>query len=160
MKIQIKKSKNADTRTCDWSKVTKDDLRKNSLQHIYDVMKGMLFFSKLIRDAGFKHDYTKIDQIDQFHKDFSHGFDKDHQTWWKNHQEEERHHLKDPDYVQNNVNLIDILEMITDGVMAGLARSGEYRPEEISDDLLRKAFDNTIQLLLDNVELEQSAGDK
>jgi hypothetical protein len=43
--------------------------------------------------------------------------------------------------------------MITDGVMAGMARSGEYRKEEIPDSLLRKAFDNTIELLLRNVEV-------
>lgn len=47
--------------------------------------------------------------------------------------------------------MIDILEMITDRVMAGLARSGEYRKQEVSDELLRKAFDNTIELLLKNV---------
>jgi hypothetical protein len=37
--------------------------------------------------------------------------------------------------------------------MAGLARSGEYRKEAIPDSLLRKAFDNTIELLLKNVKV-------
>ncbi len=44
--------------------------------------------------------------------------------------------------------------MIVDGVMAGLARSGEYRKEEVPDELLRKAFNNTIDLMLRNVEVE------
>lgn len=153
MKIRIKKSENADTRSCDWSKITKEELLKNSLQHIEDVRQGMNFWAKKINFAGSMHDYTKTNEIDQFHIDFSHGFKEGHQTWWILHQEVERHHLKEEKYVQEDVNLIDVLEMITDGVMAGLARTGEYRKEEIPDSLLRKAFDNTIQLLLKNVEV-------
>jgi hypothetical protein len=155
MKIKIKNSKNADTRTCDWSKVTKEELLKNSLQHIEDVRQGMNLFERKIFYAGMRHDFTKVElsNAEDFHKDFTNGFKEGHQSWWKMHQSVERHHLKNPEYVQEDVNLIDILEMITDGVMAGLARSGEYRKEEIPDSLLRKAFDNTIQLLLDNVEV-------
>lgn len=149
--IEIKKSQNADTRTCDWTKVTKEELLKNSFQHINDVRKGMDFFSSELYTAGCSHDFTKIVEIDSFHKDFQTGFKT--VEWWKRHQKIERHHLKDPNYVQKDVNLLDILEMITDGVMAGLARSGEYRKEEISDELLRQAFDNTIELLLDNVKV-------
>ena len=40
-KIYIKKSQNADTRTCDWSKVTKETLLSDSKQHISDVKQGM-----------------------------------------------------------------------------------------------------------------------
>ena len=75
--------------------------------------------------------------------------------WWKVHQKVERHHLKDKKHIQKNVNLLDILEMIVDGVMAGLARSGEYREESIPPDLLQKAYKNTIKLLLNNVEVEK-----
>ena len=35
--IQIKKSKNADTRTCDVSKVDKKELLDNSIQHIHNA---------------------------------------------------------------------------------------------------------------------------
>ena len=153
--IIIKKSKNADTRTCDWSKITRDELLKNSVRHIGDVMAGMKFFKGLCDRAGYFHDHTKIICIKEFHEDFKHGFKEGHQSWWKMHQREERHHLKNAEYVQEDVNLIDILEMITDGVMAGLARSGEYRQEEIPDELLRKAFNNTIKLLLKNVKVEE-----
>ena len=38
--------------------------------------------------------------------------------------------------------------------MAGMARSGEYRYEPLSDELLQKAYRNTAKLLLDNVEIE------
>ena len=43
---------------------------------------------------------------------------------------------------------------ITDGVMAGMARSGEYRIEEPSAELLLKAYRNTAKLLLNNVNVK------
>lgn len=150
--IEIKKSQTADTRTCDWSKVSRSELLRASQQHILDVENGLDFFRDKLFMVMAHHDHTKFDDIDQFHRDFKTGFKET--TWWERHQRDERHHLKDEKYVQDDVNLIDILEMITDGVMAGMARSGEYRKEEIPDALLRKAFDNTIDLLLDNVEIK------
>jgi hypothetical protein len=152
--IKIKESKTADTRTCDVTKVTKEILEGSSKQHISDVKKGMHFFAGMLKMAAARHDYTKITDIDQFYADFKTSFNET--SWWEMHQEKERHHLSDSKYVQSDVNLLDILEMITDGVMAGMARSGEYRKEEVSDELLRKAFDNTIDLLLSNVILETS----
>ena len=151
--IKIFKNPNCDTRTCDVSKVTKQDLDKNSLQHIQDVQSGLAFLASELHNAGARHDYTKIDFLDSFYNDFRNGFKEGHQDWWNMHRKLERHHLKDAEYVQDDVNLIDILEMIVDGVMAGLARTGEYRKEEISNELLRKAFDNTIDLLLENVQV-------
>lgn len=153
--IKIKKSQNADTRTCDWTKVDKETLLADSEQHIRDIQSGMLFFIEKMRKSARTHDRTKITHIDEFHEDFKNGFKEGHTLWWEMHQDRERHHLKNPEYVQNDVNLIDILEMITDGVMAGLARSGEYRKEDIPDWLLQKAFDNTIKLLLENVEVRE-----
>jgi len=149
--IEIKESKTADTRTCDYSKVNTGTLLDSSRQHIKDVGKGLWFFADLLQGAADNHDRTKISHINMFYDDFKTGFKTT--DWWKMHQEEERHHLKEPEYVQEDVDLIDILEMITDGVMAGLARSGQYRKEEIPDSLLRKAFDNTIKLLLNNVKI-------
>lgn len=151
--IKIKKSQNADTRTCDWSKVTKEELLKDSEQHINDVQRGILFFIHTLSQSAQKHDYTKIIAIDEFHKDFSNGFKEGYTSWWEAHQKVERHHLKNEAFIQEDVNLIDILEQITDGVMAGLARSGEYRQEPISQELLKRAYDNTVKLLLANVKV-------
>lgn len=156
MKITIQKTKNADTRSCDFSKVTSEVLLKNSEQHIEDVQRGLIFLINLMTKAAQFHDITKITHINQFHKDFINGFKEGNTSWWEMHQSFERHHLKNEKYVQEDVNLIDILEMVVDGVMAGLARTGEYRKEEIPDTLLRKAFDNTIKLLLDNVVVEDN----
>lgn len=150
-KIKIKKSSNADTRTCDWTKVSKQELLKNSKQHISDVRKGLNLLSKSLKEAGHKHDFTKIDNIDEFHTDFQTGFKK--QDWWRIHQVKERHHFNTKKYIQKDVNLIDVLEQIVDGVMAGMARSGKYRKETPDAKLLLKAYENTAKLLLDNLEV-------
>lgn len=151
--IKIKKSQNADTRTCDWSKVDKNELLNNSINHIEDVRQGMAFFANMACVAGIDHDKTKITNINEFHNDFKNGFKEGHTSWWEMHQKEERHHLKNEAFIQEDVNLIDILEQITDGVMAGLARSGEYRQEPLSPELLKRAYDNTVKLLLANVKV-------
>ena len=65
--------------------------------------------------------------------------------WYKKHVEKERHHLfsKCPD----DVDLLDVIEMIVDCVCAGKTRSGEVRPLEISDDILKRAVENTVKLV-------------
>lgn len=149
--IKISKSSTADTRTCDWTKVTKDQLLESSKQHIEDIHKGFKFFIYLIEKQSALHDLTKISHIDEFHEDFKTGFEKT--DWWELHQEKERHHFNNPEFIQDDVNLIDILDQVIDGVMAGLARSGEYRRERLPDGLLEKAYNNTIDLLLKEVEV-------
>ena len=41
--IVIQQSKTADTRSCDFSKVSKEQLHASSIQHIEDVQKGVAF---------------------------------------------------------------------------------------------------------------------
>lgn len=156
--ITIKKAPVADTRTCDWSKVTKSDLLTASKMHIKDVSKGMLFLAEKLKVAGTNHDHTKISHIDEFYKNFQTGFKN--ANWYEMHQEAERHHLSNPKYIQDDVNLIDVLEMIVDGVMAGMARSGEYRRDEFNPEVLIKAFENTVNLVLDNVKVVESLPEK
>ena len=119
--------------------------------HISDVRQGMQFLINEMKFASRNHDYTKIENIDEFFSDFQSNFKKT--GWWKMHQKIERHHFNTPKYIQKDVNLIDILEQITDGVMAGMARSGEYRIEEPDTELLLKAYRNTAKLLLKNLEV-------
>lgn len=158
MKIQVAKSATADTRTCDWSKVTKEELLNSSIQHIQDVSKGIEFFNHLLHQAGVAHDRTKISKIDEFYADFKTGFSKT--DWWKMHQEEERHHFNTTALIQDDVNLIDVLEQIVDGVMAGMARSGKYRMEPLSNELLQKAYANTAKKLIEAVEIVDSLEEK
>lgn len=153
--IKIKKSQTADSRTCDFTKVTKQTLLDSSHQHIDDVRKGFEFFRELMQTRALAHDTSKITHIDDFHRNFVTGFNET--DWWEMHQSVERHHFNNPDCVPHDVNLVDIFDQIIDGVMAGMARSGQYRQEFISPELLVTAYNNTIQLLLKNVEVEQDA---
>lgn len=150
--IKIKKSPTADTRTCDFSKVTKEQLLKSSEQHISDVRQALDFFREALNEAWRRHDFTKLDQIDQFHSDFITGFKQT--AWWDNHRKQERHHLGQADGVREDVNLIDVLEYIADCVMAGMARSGSVHEILIEDGVLRKAFQNTAKLLERQVSVQ------
>ena len=149
--ITIKKSPTADTRTCDWSKVEKKDLLEASAQHIRDVRQGLQLFSDILYKAGTLHDHDKVSCIDHFHSDFRTGFNE--HGWWDNHRKVTRHHIDKPDGIPEDVNLIDVLEHVADCVMAGMARSGSVYALELPDDLLQRAFQNTVEKLKAEVRI-------
>lgn len=149
--IEIKKSPTADTRTCDVTKVERQQLLDSSRQHIADVAKAMAFFSSKLFAAAAEHDYDKLTEIDWFYSDFRTKFEPT--GWWDNHRKIHRHHLGQADGVPEDVNLLDVLEYIADCVMAGMARSGEVYALEMTDELLQKAFVNTVCLLKDQVKV-------
>jgi len=153
MTITIKKSPTADTRTCDVSKVSKQQLLDSSRQHISDVAKAMSFFSSKLFEAAAQHDYDKLTDIDWFYDNFKTKFVDT--GWWDNHRKIHRHHLGQEDGIPEDVNLLDILEYIADCVMAGKARSGKVYPLEMSDDLLCRAFTNTVKLMEDQVKVSE-----
>ncbi len=150
--IKIQKSATADTRTCDYASVTKEQLLKSSKQHRDDVKLGMEFFKHRIDTATMAHDYDKITDIDGFHRDFLTGFKRT--EWWDNHRKVNRHHLLQDDGVPEDVNLVDVLDMIVDCVMAGMGRSGSVYPLDISPDVLMTAFQNTVELLKAEIVVE------
>lgn len=150
--IQIKKSKTADTRSCDYTQVSKNTLQESSLQHIGDVVKALAFFSSKLTEAAGKHDFDKLTLIDWFHSDFKTGFKET--GWWDNHRLINRHHIDKPDGIPDDVNLIDVLEHISDCVMAGMARTGNIYELKLSNELLQKAFQNTVELLKLQVKVE------
>ena len=151
--IEIPKSSTADTRTCDFAQVSKETLYKSSQQHILDVRRALLFFRYMLDDASARHDFDKLLDIDGFYSDFRTGFKVT--TWWDRHRQLNRHHLNVEDGVPADVNLIDVLDMIADGVMAGAARSGveNIYPPQISDEVLKRALANTFELLKANVKV-------
>lgn len=153
--IRIKKSPTADTRTCDFANVSERTLLNSSVQHIADVRRGLAFFGAMLAEAATNHDTDKLTDIEGFHRDFVTGFAQT--TWWDRHRQLNRHHLLQEDGVPEDVNLIDVLDMIADCVMAGMARSGSVYPLAITDDVLRRAFDNTVTTLKANVEVEADA---
>lgn len=149
--IVIKQSKTADTRSCDFSKVTKVQLYESSIQHIGDVKKGMGFFRDLLSEVAERHDFDKLTEIRHFHSDFIGGFEET--GWWDNHRKVNRHHLLQEDGVPPDVNLVDVLDMIVDCVMAGMGRTGNVYPLNISPEVLMRAFNNTVDLLKVQIEV-------
>lgn len=147
--IEIRKSPTADTRTCDFANVSSETLLASSHQHIDDVRAGLDFFRQKLSDAAYVHDRDKITDIDGFHRDFVTGFAQT--GWWDRHRKLNRHHLLEADGIPADVNLIDVLDMIADCVMAGMARSGSVYALNIGPDVLRRAFDNTVELLKSQV---------
>lgn len=143
--IEIQKSETADTRTCDYANTSKETLYRSSVQHISDVQEGLAFFGRLLRDAAERHDYDKLSDIDSFHADFVTGFKET--GWWDRHRKLNRHHLLQADGVPEDVNLIDVLDMIADCVMAGMARSGSVYELKLEPEVLWRAFVNTVELL-------------
>ena len=89
--IKIKKSQTADTRSCDYANVTKDQLRQSTIQHIADVNAALAFFGRMIVDSANAHDTDKLTDLDSFHADFLTGFEK--HEWWDRHRRLNRHHL-------------------------------------------------------------------
>lgn len=149
--IVVHPSPTADTRTCDYTKVTKETLLASSIQHIEDVRKALDFFESRIERLALVHDFDKIEDIEGFHRDFITGFAQT--TWWDAHRQKNRHHLNMPDGVRDDVDLFDVLDYIADCVMAGMARSGTVYNLEMAPELLARAFRNTVQLLKDQVEV-------
>lgn len=154
--IQIKKSETADTRTCDYTKVTRETLLASSIQHIGDVHRALAFFGGLLVECAGRHDFDKLSDIDGFHADFATGFKQT--EWWDLHRQLNRHHLNMADGVREDVNLIDVLDYIADCVMAGMARSGSVYELKLSPELLEKAFQNTVALLKEQVVVASEDG--
>ena len=146
--IEITKTPNADTRTAT-KPLDRDTLLSSSKEHITHVAKAMRLFSDKLLEAAEKHDWTKIDYIDEFVRDAQTGkTGKDFKNleWHQKHVTLERHHLNDrcPD----DVNLIDVLERVADISMAALARSGKIYDDTLPVEILQKAYKNTIELLI------------
>lgn len=155
--LYIKPSATADTRTCDYANVDKTTLLNSSVQHIADVRRALAWFGALLDEAATRHDEDKLTDIDGFHRDFVTGFQQT--TWWDAHRKLNRHHLLADDGVPEDVNLIDVLDMIADCVMAGMARSGSVYPLQINPSVLMRAFQNTAALLQAHVVVEHQVAD-
>jgi hypothetical protein len=149
--IQVKRDGTGDSRTCNFAVVLKEELLAASHQHIEDVQRGLSFFAARLIEAAIHHDWDKVQEIGNFYSDFKTGFTRT--DWWERHQRVNRHHLDKDAGIPDDVNLIDVLEHISDCVMAGMARNGSVYPLKLSPELLEKAFQNTVTLLKAQVEL-------
>ena len=116
----------------------------------------MVCIADMIKEADKNHDWTKTGEYEiEFFRDFKAALEGKQEfidgTWWPMHVITERHHLLS--YCPDDVNIIDVLEMIVDCTLAGLTRSGTVRPVEIDSEILKKAVDNTVELIKNNVEI-------
>ena len=145
--IEIRPSLTADSRTCDVTTVSPDQLFASSEQHIDDVRKAHAFFVHCLSNLAQRHDYDKLTDLDGFYANFSHKFAEGHRDWLDRHVTLNRHHLNDPRGVPDDVNLLDVLDFIADCTMAGKGRSGSVRPLVIDAMVLARAFQNTCALL-------------
>lgn len=153
-KIRIKPGKDADTRSCpDVKAMTKERLHAASVKHMGDIHRGMAFFASMLGCYANSHDRDKVEDIDGFLSNFHTNFEE--KDWLERHYEKNRHHLENPDAIPEDVNLIDVLDHITDQVMSSMARGFE-RPIDLSDELLQKAVANTEKLLRNVVEVEDA----
>jgi hypothetical protein len=155
VKITIKPSPTADTRSCDWSKVSERQLLDSSLQHKDDIAQALGLFQSMLTSAAVRHDFDKLTAIQHFHADFGTGFKET--GWWDEHRRINRHHLMQADGIPADVNLIDVLEFIADCCMAGMARTGTVYDLNLPDVLLQRAFQNTVILLKDATVVEPGA---
>lgn len=155
--IYIEKNPYADTRSCDYETVTKDQLLRASRSHISDVHQGLRWFSTLVALSAQVHDEDKITDIDAFHADFITGMKGS--AWLQEHYKKNRHHLLVPQGTPVDVNLIDVFDFITDMVMAKKARGTDF-PIKLDAHVLQRAFENTVKLLEANVEVLDSSLDK
>lgn len=124
-------------------------LQGETLVHIGDVGRLMQFLGERLHLAAKMHDLDKVTERDEF---FAYITRSRETTWREDHLKRSRHHLAVIDGVPEDVNLIDVMEYITDCIASGLSRKGEVYDVELSPAVLHLAFQNTVKLLLDNVE--------
>lgn len=156
-KVLIEPTPYADTRTIE-TDITEEMLMSDTLKHI-EAVNNLLKHSALkLIEAGKVHDRTKIgEDFDAFFKIIKSGRtgeDFFKSRWYKKHIREERHHINTR--VPKKVNLYDVLEMITDIVAAGLARTGKVYPVNLTDEVLQDAVKNTVALLISESETVDS----
>ena len=157
-KIKLKHDGHGDTRTAP-KDTTFEEFRQANSSHRTDVYVVMTALSDLLRQQGYNHDWTKVEFYHgeaDFWKDFQNSLlnnaDFINSDWYQWHVHEEKHHPNS--YCHDDINLLDLIEMIVDCVCAGKARAGEVRPMEINDEILKKAFENTVKLVDDITEVE------
>lgn len=155
-KVTIYRNSLGDSRTATKIPTIREFGRANDL-HREDVREMMTKIGNEFYVAGRSHDHTKVCEPEtslfyqELYEAIKGNLDFEKGEWYRMHVTTERHHLDK--YVPDDVNLIDVLEMVCDCICAGMARSGEVRPFEISNKLLRRAFENTVKMCINSVNL-------
>ena len=156
-KVKVVKNSNGDTRHANHIP-TISEFNEANESHRGDVGRLIERFCALLRRSAEGHDWSKVKEPyrSMFYRDMVATMEGRMQfedgDWCRLHYEElERHHLRR--HVPDDVDLFDVIEMVCDCVSAGMARSGEVRPLEISDGVFQKALENTVKILQNEIEL-------
>jgi hypothetical protein len=149
-KIYIKENKYTDPKT-------KDKLDAQTKQHIMNVGAILGVANMIMLETGENHDWTKTEFLDDFYKnniDSEEGMNFKDGEWYKGHMQLEDHHPQ-TQLNKNTINLWNIFEMIADCIDSGLGRYGEIDMSyfELSDEVLQAAYKNTVEILINHVEL-------
>ena len=149
---RIKPTPFADTRTAP-RVPTKDELLEASLEHIDNVKQGMGFMANYLLGMANRHDSDKIMDIDVFHQDFARAMETDFKftdgDWYSSHVRM-AHHFRErinsgmETVDELDINLMDVLEMIVDVVMAAKGRGGKVHAD-IDPAILVRAYYNTVK---------------
>jgi hypothetical protein len=157
-KTKIKKNNLGDTRTADRCP-TFTEFNDANIDHANEVEEMMVNIGNEIKAAGRHHDYTKLWEPNRslFYRELCAKIEGkidsfEDGEWYPMHCRTERHHINN--HCPDDVNLIDVLEMICDCVCAGMARSGNVYPVNISSEILQKAVKNTVEMCIKSVEIE------
>lgn len=163
-KIMITPNTNGDSRVATHVP-TYSEFRAANRSHCEEVSNMMHSFANEIILQGQKHDWTKESEpyCSMFYRDLCNTIEGKMEfldgKWSKLHYTElERHHLHR--YVPEDVNLIDVIEMLCDCVCSGAARSGgdldSIYDVSVSEDVLIKAVENTVNLLKKAVDIQKA----
>ena len=157
MVVEINKLPNTNSREAKKGNISFEDFSNEINIHREDVKNVLYFLASKLEEAGDKHDWTKKERERQFYDSFTaakeKGLDFKKDAWYKYHVTTERHHIAS--HVAKDINLIDVIEMISDCCCAGLARAGKIYDIDIKPDVLMKAFNNTVQLTKDSIKLDE-----
>lgn len=151
-KVVVKKTENPE-----YGYNSKEQLLRDTNQHRQDVGKVLGELSLYLFERGVAHDWSKLAFFEQFSQDTLERQDTPDfksRPWYKIHTIKERHHVNAN--VPEDVDLIDLLEMIVDCVVAGKTRSGEVNNDFLilKDNILEDAYWNTVKKITDTVIVE------
>lgn len=136
---------------------TIEDFHDANVDHISDVKALITRFCTLLKESSLEHDWTKVTEPYKslFYRELCIAIDGYSPfvegEWYNRHCRLERHHLdvRCPE----DVNLFDVIEMVCDCVVAGMARTGDAYNVEITPEILTQAVANTVKLLKNNIEV-------
>ena len=155
-KVIVKKTENPE-----YGYNSKEQLLRDTNQHRQDVGKVLGELSLYLFERGVAHDWSKLAFFEQFSQDTLERQDTPDfksRPWYNIHTTEERHHVNAN--VPEDVDLLDLLEMIVDCVVAGKTRSGEVNNDFLilKDNILEDAYWNTVKKITDNIIVEKQGG--